>query len=61
MDIEWDPRKATSNLIKHGVDFADAATVFEDELGRTIPDEESGEQRFITMGTDALGRILVVV
>jgi uncharacterized DUF497 family protein len=36
VDIEWDPRKAASNLIKHGVDFADAATVFEDELAMRV-------------------------
>jgi len=26
-DVEWDPRKAAANVKKHGVDFADAATV----------------------------------
>lgn len=61
MDFEWDPRKSASNLRKHGVDFSDAATVFDDDLARTIPDEESGEERFVTMGADALGRTLVVV
>jgi len=25
MDVEWDPRKVSSNLRKHGIDFADAA------------------------------------
>ena len=30
-DVEWDPRKAAANLKKHGVDFADAATVLHDE------------------------------
>ena len=39
MEFEWDSRKATSNLHKHGVDFADAATVLYDELAVTIPDE----------------------
>jgi uncharacterized DUF497 family protein len=29
MDYEWDPDKARSNLDKHDVDFADAATAQE--------------------------------
>jgi uncharacterized DUF497 family protein len=59
--IEWDVHKAASNKRKHGVDFADAATVLYDEYALTIPDEHPDEQRFITLGADALGRILVVV
>ena len=61
MDYEWDERKASSNLEKHGVDFADAVSVLEDELALTIPDEEAAERRFITIGEDSLRRILVVV
>lgn len=62
MEFEWDPRKATANLRKHGVDFADAATVLYDERAITIPDEGSDEEdRFVTLGMDALGRALVVV
>jgi len=62
VEIEWDPPKATANLRKHGVDFADAGTVFHDEQAITITDESSeGEDRFVTLGMDALGRILVVV
>lgn len=30
-DVEWDPRKAAANLKKHGLDFADAATVLHDD------------------------------
>jgi uncharacterized DUF497 family protein len=58
---EWDPRKAASNLRKHGVDFADAVMVLEDDLALTILDDESGEERYVTLGSDALGRVLVVV
>jgi uncharacterized DUF497 family protein len=58
---EWDPRKAESNLLKHGVDFAEAATVLEDDRAVTILDDESGEERYVTIGSDALGRVLVVV
>ena len=45
---------------KHGIDFADAASVLEDELALTIPDEEAAERRFVTIGEDSLRRILVV-
>ncbi|MGH9750302.1 MAG: BrnT family toxin [Candidatus Polarisedimenticolia bacterium] len=61
MSFEWDPVKARINLRRHGVDFADAAIVFEDPLALTIPEEGTQEDRFITMGADALGHVLVVV
>ena len=60
--FEWDPQKATANLAKHGVDFSDAVEVLFDEMAITIPDDDSeGEERFVTMGADALNRVLVVV
>jgi hypothetical protein len=58
--VQWDPDKAAGNLEKHGIDFADAATALEDELALTMPDEDADEDRFVTLGTDALGRLLVV-
>ena len=59
MNVEWDPKKAASNLRKHGVDFADAVGVFEDEWALTLKDElVEGEQRFVTMGTDFVERVL---
>ena len=61
MDYEWDTHKAKSNLRKHGIDFADATTVFSDDYALTIPDDDPDEERFVTIGMDALGRILVVV
>jgi uncharacterized protein len=61
MDYQWDPNKAKSNLKKHGVRFADAVSVFEDENAITIEDEHESENRFITIGRDILLRILVVV
>ncbi len=61
MEFEWDPRKAATNLRKHGVDFADAATVLYDELAVTVPDDDPDEDRCVTMGMDAPGRVLVVV
>jgi uncharacterized DUF497 family protein len=62
MDYQWDPVKAATNQGKHGVDFADAVGVFEDEWALTIKEEYvAGEQRFATLGTDFLERLLVVV
>ena len=61
MTYQWDPKKAKSNLRKHEIDFADAVSVFSDDLALTIADERFDEERFIIIGMDALGRILVVV
>lgn len=62
MEFEWDPRKAVTNLRKHGVAFADAALVLEDALALTRRDPDStDEERFLTLGSDPLGRLLVVV
>ena len=61
VSYEWDLRKAASNLRKHKIDFADAVTVFEDESALTIDDDDPSEERFVTIGMDALGRVLVVV
>lgn len=57
----WDERKAGANLRKHRVDFADAATVFEDNSAVTIAEDDQEEQRYVTIGMDALGRVLIVV
>ena len=58
---QWNPEKAAANLRKHGVDFADAETALHDEMAMTMPDDDPEEQRFVTLATDALGRLLVVV
>ncbi|HEX4956149.1 MAG TPA: BrnT family toxin [Thermoanaerobaculia bacterium] len=62
MDYEWDEDKARTNLAKHGVDFAEAALVLEDELALTAEDlSPHNERRFVTLGADEAGRLLVVV
>jgi len=59
---QWDSAKNLANVARHGVDFADAVAVFEDDLALTRPDSDSrGERRFLTLGVDAFGRHLVVV
>ena len=62
MNIIWDPSKASSNLKKHKIRFSDAESVLYDPLALTIEDEDAeGEQRFVSLGVDCFGRILVVV
>jgi uncharacterized protein len=62
MSFEFDPVEARSNLQKHpGVSFAHAEQSLRDDMALTIEDPDAvGEQRFLTLGMDALGRILVV-
>ncbi|MGF1673859.1 MAG: BrnT family toxin [Rivularia sp. (in: cyanobacteria)] len=61
MEYEWDANKAQSNRQKHGIDFADAVSVFGDNFAITVIDEHPDEQRFATIGMDAMSRIIVVV
>ncbi len=62
MKYEWDPAKSANNLIEHGVSFAEAVTVLEDDFALTREDPDSKEeQRFVTLGTSATGKLLVVV
>lgn len=62
MDIKWDPGKADANLADHGVSFAEAVTVLEDDFALTREDPDAvGEQRFATLGLSGLGNLLVVV
>ena len=56
------PEKARSNLKKHGVRFSDAEIVLSDPNALTTEDTGTEEeQRIVTVGTDSVGRILVVV
>jgi uncharacterized DUF497 family protein len=62
MNYQWHKEKAQANVKKHGVRFADAATVFDDDLCLTLEDDAAeGEARYITLGRDNQGRLLVVV
>ena len=61
VNYQWDENKAKTNLKKHRIDFADAVTIFSDDAAITIEDDYPDEKRLITIGLDALGRLLVVV
>ena len=63
MGFEWDEEsKAGINFRKHGVRMPEAIPVFDDPCAITMVDDQSdpGEQRFITLGMGAAGRLLVV-
>jgi len=61
MSFAWDSAKAEANRRKHGVAFADAVEVFYDGQALTKPDDHPDEERYITIGIDAISRILIVV
>lgn len=60
--FEWDAEKAKSNWIKHGVNFEEATTVFDDSLARIFDDElhSNDEKREIIIGHSINRRLLVV-
>jgi uncharacterized DUF497 family protein len=62
MEFEWDSKKATENIQKHGVAFQEAATVFGDPLAITFddPDHSLSESRHITFGLSLQKRLIVV-
>lgn len=62
LEFAWDPTKAASNLAKHGVAFAQAASVFADALALTVFDEahSESEERWFTLGLNSEGKLLAV-
>jgi len=62
MRIEWDSKKAKSNLEKHGVSFEKSATALSDPMAATgaDPDHSLTEERYVTFGVSENGRLVVV-
>ena len=62
IEFAWDRRKAQSNLVKHGVSFEEAQSVFLDENARLIddPDHSEDEERFVLLGYSFQARCLIV-
>ncbi len=62
IEFAWDRNKARSNLVKHGVSFEEAQTVFLDESARLIddPDHSEDEDRFLLLGYSFQARCLIV-
>jgi hypothetical protein len=62
MEIKWNPQKAEDNFRKHKIRFSDAESVLFDPMTLTIEDQIiDQEQRFLSVGSDAFGRVLVIV
>lgn len=62
LDIAWDPAKASANQAKHGLSFAQAATVLLDPLALTVFDvgHSQDEERWFTLGLSNEGKLLAV-
>jgi uncharacterized protein len=60
VQFTWDPKKAASNLKRHGVSFAEAVTVFADPLALHVEDEAHAE-RTLLIGQSSRQRILLTV
>ena len=60
MRFVWDPKKAAGNVVKHGVSFEEAASVFFDPFAIDAADLDDPE-RTIVIGRSATSRVLFVV
>jgi len=60
--FEWDPAKDEANRSKHGISFREAISVFMDPLSITVPDPDHSveEDRFLLLGENHQGQLLVV-
>jgi len=62
MHVTWDPNKAEINFKKHRIRFSDADAVLYDPFAMTLEEHVvANEQRFMTVGVDAVCRIIAVV
>ena len=62
MEFDWDDDKAEINIVRHGISFLEAASVFDDDLSITFldPDHSIDEERLIIIGHSNRGRLLFV-
>jgi len=62
MNVLWDPEKAKINFRKHRIRFSDAEFIFYDPMALEIEEQlVDDEHRFVSVGSDSIGRILIVV
>ncbi len=62
MTATFDPKKDAANFKKHGISLAEGDGVLSDPLAVTIEDESAEEeQRFVTLGANTFGSLMVVV
>jgi len=60
--FDWDENKNNANILKHGISFYEAMTVFDDDNALFKPDvsHSNDEDRFIILGFSTNPRLLVV-
>jgi len=58
--ITYDPVRREVNLRRYEIDLADVEDVFTDIFALTQENQDNGKVRFVTLGTDSFGRLLVV-
>ena len=62
MSADFDPKKDAANIKKHGVSLSEGDGVLSDPLALTVEDDSAGgEQRFVTIGVNVFGIVMVVV
>lgn len=62
MSAKFDPKKNAANIKKHGVPLSEGDGVLSDPLALTVEDDSAeGEQRFVTIGMNLFGNLMVVV
>jgi hypothetical protein len=62
MPVEFNPGKNAANLRKHGVALSEGDGVLADPMAVTIEDPTAeGERRFVTIGANVFGAVMVVV
>ena len=62
MTVTFDPKKDAANVKKHGVSLSEGDGVLSDPLAVTIEDDSAeGEQRFVTLGANTFGSLMVIV
>lgn len=58
----FDPKKDAANSKKHGVSLSEGDGVLNDSLALTVEDDAAeGEQRYVTIGMNLFGSLMVVV
>ena len=62
MSANFDPKKDAANIKKHGVSLSEGDGVLNDPLALTVEDDSAeGEQRFVSIGMNVFGSLMVVV
>ena len=62
MSDDFDPKQDAANIKKHGVSLSEGDGVLNDPLALTVEDDSAeGEQRFVTIGMNVFGSLMVLL